>query len=264
LPGEAAPPVPTKPGIPGNLERGVRKADREGRIVSATGACSTPGTSCDDGNACTLGDSCQAFATGGYPLAGLIQGADGALYGTASSGGSHGSGTVFKLNPDGTVCTDNSLCTTGDACQSGICTPTFNGLDEPNPQTIGYYTRLCRDPNSSGQLTDADAACVAQVTTKFAGISTAAQICQVIKPRKPNNDMCKQTEQDLMVLALNICRAQVCTAQPINSRCGSNASVEQSLAESDAIQSSPSRNSRTCSHAKCLDEEINTGRALTH
>ncbi len=40
--------------------------------------------------------------TGGQPYAGLIRGTDGALYGTASNGGSRGAGTVFKLNPDGT------------------------------------------------------------------------------------------------------------------------------------------------------------------
>ena len=36
------------------------------------------------------------------PEAGLIQGRDGALYGTSCSGGSSGYGTVFKLNTDGT------------------------------------------------------------------------------------------------------------------------------------------------------------------
>lgn len=40
--------------------------------------------------------------TGYYPGARLIVGADGALYGTAAAGGTHGGGTVFKINPDGT------------------------------------------------------------------------------------------------------------------------------------------------------------------
>jgi hypothetical protein len=65
-----------------------------------------------------------------------------------------------------------------------------------------------------------------------------------------------------MVLALNICRARVCTAQSIDSQCGDNGNVGQSLSESDAILLSSSRNADTCAHAKCLDEEINTGRAL--
>jgi uncharacterized repeat protein (TIGR03803 family) len=40
--------------------------------------------------------------TGSVPNGGVIQGFDGALYGTASIGGSGGYGTVFKLNADGT------------------------------------------------------------------------------------------------------------------------------------------------------------------
>ena len=43
---------------------------------------------------------------GGYdPFAGLIQGSDGNFYGTASSGGSSGGGTVFKMTPAGAVTT---------------------------------------------------------------------------------------------------------------------------------------------------------------
>jgi hypothetical protein len=111
-------------------------------------------------------------------------------------------------------------------------------------------------------LVDADAGCVAQVTATFAGITTVAQICDVIEPSHPNNDTCDHTEDDLMVLALNICRARVCTAQSIDSQCGGNGTVGASLAESDAILNSPARDVGTCRHAKCLDEEINTGRAL--
>lgn len=38
---------------------------------------------------------------GQQPAAGILQGSDGALYGTTSFGGSNNVGTVFKLNPDG-------------------------------------------------------------------------------------------------------------------------------------------------------------------
>ena len=38
---------------------------------------------------------------GQQPYAGLVQGADGALYGTTFQGGSNNAGLVFKVNPDG-------------------------------------------------------------------------------------------------------------------------------------------------------------------
>lgn len=38
---------------------------------------------------------------GAYPFAGLVQGADGNLYGTTSQGGPAGAGVVFQLTPDG-------------------------------------------------------------------------------------------------------------------------------------------------------------------
>ncbi len=44
-------------------------------------------------------------AGGAYPFGKLLQGVDGALYGTTVVGGSHSGGTVFKVNPDGTAFT---------------------------------------------------------------------------------------------------------------------------------------------------------------
>ena len=38
---------------------------------------------------------------GAEPEAPLVQGPDGTLYGTAASGGAHGTGTVFKISADG-------------------------------------------------------------------------------------------------------------------------------------------------------------------
>jgi hypothetical protein len=159
-------------------------------------------------------------------------------------------------------CDDGNACTTRERCQAGACTPGSSGLTDPNPRTNGYYKRLCHGPHSGDQLTDADAACVGSVTATFAGITTVAQICAVIEPSFPNDETCGQSEDDLMVLALNICRGGVCTTQPIESQCGGNTNVGQSLTESDAILADLARNDDTCDHAKCLSEEINTGRAL--
>src|SRR5437879_8038086 len=55
-----------------------------------------------DGTGFTVLQNFDYSTTGGYPYGKLVQGTDGALYGTAVSGGSGGDGTVFQLNPDGT------------------------------------------------------------------------------------------------------------------------------------------------------------------
>jgi N-acetylneuraminic acid mutarotase len=218
------------------------------------------GTSCSDGNACNGMEACN----GAGACAGSSAVACTALDQCHAAGVCDPATGVCSnpIAPNGTACSDGNLCTTGDTCQSGACTPIFSGLNEPNPRSNGYYMRLCLGPHSGDQLTDADAACVGQVATTFAGMTTVADLCAVLRPQHPNNDPCDRTSADLMVLALNICRARVCMAQSIDSQCGGNDNVGQSLAESDGILLSPSRNADTCAHAKCLDEEINTGRAL--
>jgi uncharacterized repeat protein (TIGR03803 family) len=54
-----------------------------------------------DGSGFGLLHGVETAADGDFPLAGLLEGTDGALYGTTSPGGTNGSGTVFKLNKDG-------------------------------------------------------------------------------------------------------------------------------------------------------------------
>jgi hypothetical protein len=226
----------------------------------ATGCVHVDNTSaCDDGNACTIGDHCGGgLCHGGSPVtcAALDQCHAAGVCDPAVGGCSNPS------LPDGTACDDHDLCTTGESCQAGVCTPAFSGLNEPNPRTNGYYKRLCQGPHAGDQLTDADAVCVAAVAPTFAGISTVGDLCAELQPSQPNSDPCDRADDDLMVLALNICRARVCTAQSIDSQCGANGNVGQSLAQSDAILASASRGETTCAQAKCLDEEINTGRAL--
>jgi N-acetylneuraminic acid mutarotase len=214
---------------------------------------------CSDGNSCTMGDVCG----GGTCRAGapVVCGAADQCHDAGVCNPATGT-CSSPAKPDGTACDDASLCTTGETCQAGTCTPASSGLNEPNPRSSGYYKRLCIAPHSGDQLTNADAACVAAVAQAFAGISTVADLCAEILPSQPNSDPCDKTDDELMVLALNICRARVCTLQRIDSQCGSNDTVGQSLAESDAIQSSASRSADICAHSKCLDEEINTGRAL--
>jgi len=145
---------------------------------------------------------------------------------------------------------------------AGTCAPIGSGLIAPDPRANGYYKRLCQGPHSGDRLTDGDAACVGRITRTFAGLATVADLCEELTPSQPNNDPCDRTEDDLMVLALNLCRGRVCALQPISSQCGGSDSVGASFEESDAVLSLSSRDPAACAHVKCLDEEINTGRAL--
>jgi len=65
-----------------------------------------------DGALTTLYSFCarSGCADGHDPFAGLIQAADGALYGTTVAGGAYGRGTVFKITLAGTLTTLYSFC----------------------------------------------------------------------------------------------------------------------------------------------------------
>jgi uncharacterized repeat protein (TIGR03803 family) len=74
------------------------------------------------GTLTTLYNFCSesGCADGELPLAGLVQATNGYLYGTTSSGGANGGGTVFKITPTGTLTTQYSFCSQGGAlCTDG-------------------------------------------------------------------------------------------------------------------------------------------------
>jgi len=76
-----------------------------------------------DGSGLTVLQNFDYDTTGAYSIGGLVQGTDGALYGTTTSGGSSGVGTVFKLNPDGsgfTVLQNFDYYTTGAYSYGGL------------------------------------------------------------------------------------------------------------------------------------------------
>jgi uncharacterized repeat protein (TIGR03803 family) len=86
------------------------------------------------GTLTTLWSFCQNIPAGcpdgSYPLAAMILGVDGNLYGTTSSGGAHGLGSVFKITPAGALTTIYSFCAKG-GCADGYdpSAPLFLGAD---------------------------------------------------------------------------------------------------------------------------------------
>jgi large repetitive protein len=92
----------------------------------------TNGTACNDNNACTQTDTCQAgTCTGANPVT------------CAASDQCHVAGTCDPMTgacsnpnaPNGTVCNDNSACTTADVCTAGTCGGTAVTCNDNNSCT---------------------------------------------------------------------------------------------------------------------------------
>jgi uncharacterized repeat protein (TIGR03803 family) len=126
-----------------------------------------------DGTGFTLLADFGDGTSGANPGGGLIQGTDGALYGTAAAGGTYGDGTVFKLNTDGSGLTallslDGS--TTGANSYAGLTQGTDGALYgtasvggtggygtafKLNTDGTGFTVLLNFDGSTNGALPDA-------------------------------------------------------------------------------------------------------------
>jgi uncharacterized repeat protein (TIGR03803 family) len=73
-----------------------------------------------EGELTTLYSFCSLTncADGAVPLAGLVEGVDGYLYGTTSTGGTGGGGTIFRITPDGDLITLYRFCSI-ERCADG-------------------------------------------------------------------------------------------------------------------------------------------------
>jgi RHS repeat-associated protein len=90
---------------------------------TGTGVCSNPaktnGSNCNDGNACTQSDSCQAgVCTGANPV--VCTASDQCHDVGVCNTGTGGCSNPAKTN--GSHCNDGNACTQSDTCQSGVCT----------------------------------------------------------------------------------------------------------------------------------------------
>lgn len=111
--------------------------------ASTDGVCTlVDGATCDDGNACTLMDSCSnGQCVGADPMVCLVEDA------------CHAAGTCdpvtgtcdANVKPDGTSCDDGNACTKVDACFDGVCLGA-NGVQCP-PMDACHAEGAC-DPES--------------------------------------------------------------------------------------------------------------------
>jgi len=123
-----------------------------GACDPSTGLCSYPAkpdrTVCDDGNACTTNDACQAgTCAGAYPV--VCTALD-----QCHAAGTCDPSTGVCSNPvmaDGTACDDENACTQTDTCQSGACTgadPVICAAPDQchNAAACDPSTGVCSDP----------------------------------------------------------------------------------------------------------------------
>lgn len=86
--------------------------------LQMTGECGMvphpEGTSCDDGEPCSLGDRCLSGACVGGPMVACDDGSPCTLDTCAG-------GVCAYLPADGHSCDDGNLCTSGELCSGGIC-----------------------------------------------------------------------------------------------------------------------------------------------
>ncbi|MBK8254937.1 MAG: hypothetical protein IPK82_20055 [Polyangiaceae bacterium] len=151
-----------------------------GTCNPGTGTCSNPmkadGAACNDNNACTQTDTCQAGAcTGANPLTCTAQDQC-HIAGTCNPG----TGTCSNpMKADGAACNDNNACTQTDTCQAGACTGanplTCTAQDQCHiAGTCNPGTGTCSNPmKADGAACNDNNACT-QTDTCQAGACTGA------------------------------------------------------------------------------------------
>ena len=207
-----------------------------GTCDPATGACvyatKPDGAACNDRNACTQTDTCQAgVCRGASPVVCAASdqchavGVCDALTGTCSN----------PVKPDDTTCNDGNLCTRTDTCQAGVCRGSDPVVCTASDQchdtgTCDVATGVCSNPaKADGAACDDGAFCtVGDVCTRGAcqgaprDCSTAADqcndgICNEAADRcerSPLHDGTPCSDGDLCTQN-DACQAGVCGGAPI-------------------------------------------------
>ncbi|MGH7894737.1 MAG: hypothetical protein ACREQL_08715 [Candidatus Binatia bacterium] len=147
-----------------------------------TGVCQSPngscvaqpkqnGTGCDDGNACTQSDTCQAGTCAGTNPVVCTALDQCHVPGTCNPE----SGVCSNPNKaDGSSCNDGSACTQTDTCQAGTCTGTnpvvCTALDQcHDPGACNPANGQCSNPAKSNGSTCSDGNACTQTDTCQAG-----------------------------------------------------------------------------------------------
>jgi hypothetical protein len=92
-----------------------------GTCNPATGSCSNPstgdGSACDDGDPCTIDESCHGTCRSTPVTCAPVD----SCHEAGVCDPSTGACTTGLVKPDGAACDDGDACTTGETCQAGAC-----------------------------------------------------------------------------------------------------------------------------------------------
>ncbi len=164
-----------------------------GSCNPSTGTCAYPpkanGAPCNDGNACTATDTCQAgVCAGANPVTCTAQD-DCHVAGTCNPS----TGACDNpARPDGTSCSDGDACTRTDTCQAGVCTGASPVACGPPDQcheagTCDPSTGACTNPRKPDGTACSDGNACTQSDTCEAGVCTGASPVTCTAP-----DQCHQ------------------------------------------------------------------------
>lgn len=136
------------------------------------------GSACNDGNACTLSDTCQmGVCSAGTPM---VCPAPDQCHNAGSCDPATGTCT-YPTKPNGTACSDANACTLGDTCQMGICTSGAPKTCTPlsqchNAGTCNQATGVCSNPAKPNGTACNDAnACTSSETCQNGSCSNGTQ-----------------------------------------------------------------------------------------
>lgn len=158
-------------------------------------------------------------------------------------------------------------CDDGNSCRDEVCDPavgcifTPNGTCDENPKSLGYWRHLCQyHPGHDQYFTAWDVYCLRDLCV-FSSLEGQWSICQQLET-SAQGDACHQAETELLVLALNLCRARLAPSDVARPSCGSETTVGDELAAADAALCDPDRTEATCRHNECSASEITSGQAI--
>lgn len=214
-----------------------RPCQRRSCDLTTNTCVSTPvadGTSCDDGDACTLDDGCQA----GTCVPGSVKDCSGESD-LCNDGVCRAADGVCIKQPksNGTSCNaDNDNCTVGDSCQNGVCTPgaglDCRGLEDQCNRGVCQSNGACgKEPKADdtpcladGNFCNVVGACRNGTCVAGAALTCAASdACHTAGVCDPSTGRCSNplAPDGTRCGGNGICRNGVCTETcvPVNAVC---------------------------------------------